>query len=163
MRRRDDPARQIWGAERVTTAYLTAILALVGAGLVGLVAYPIMQATAWCANDPTGACQILVVGAAAGLGGWAALAWLGGLFGLGLAWAGWMALLQLVTFQVVVSTNQFRWTAALLLAPLLAAAVSASGPTGRIRPAGRRVRWVAAALVAAQWTVWLIWLVAGAP
>ncbi|MDR1387988.1 MAG: hypothetical protein LBJ44_10500 [Propionibacteriaceae bacterium] len=163
MRLRDDPARQVWGAERITTAYLAAILSLIGAGLVALVAYPIITATAMCANDQTGVCQILAVGAAAGLGGWASLAWLSGLFGLGLAWAGWMALLQLVTFQLVLSTNQFRWLIALLLVPVLAAAASASDRSGRVPPAWRWIRLGLAGAVAAQWTIWLIWLLTGAP
>ncbi|MDR1078795.1 MAG: hypothetical protein LBL55_09095 [Propionibacteriaceae bacterium] len=161
MRRLGDPARQVWGAERVTTAYLASILALVAAALAGLVAYPIVNSSGLCANDPTDICQFVVIGAAASLGGWAALAWLGGLLGLGLAWAGWMVLIELVSGQLVVATNRFQCLVLLLVGPLLAAAVSATGKTGQVPPAWRWGRLVGAGLIGAQWSIWLIWLLVG--
>ncbi|MDR1213039.1 MAG: hypothetical protein LBK54_02965 [Propionibacteriaceae bacterium] len=161
MKLRGDPARQIWGAERVTTAYLASILALLAAGLVGLVAYPIVNASGLCANDPTDICQFLVIGSAASLGGWAALAGLSGLLGLGLAWALWMVLVELVSAQLVVTTSRFQWLTLLLVGPVLAAAASATAKTGQVPPVWRWGRWAVAGLIGLQWSIWLVWLTTG--
>jgi hypothetical protein len=159
-RGRREPA----GVERLTVSYLATVLALLVGGLAALVASPIVNATGLCADDPTdGFCRAFAIGGVASVGAWAGLFLTGWLFALGGAWAAWIVLIDLVGFELVLETNQVWLVLVAVVAPAAAAVLTAPGPAEPPRTAwAGRVKLAAGLVLALQFVVWAVVLVAGA-
>ncbi|MDR1806714.1 MAG: hypothetical protein LBR33_02150 [Propionibacteriaceae bacterium] len=129
------------GAERLTLGYLAVLLCLFGAAIVAGIAYPIVGATGVCVDDPTeGLCYPFTVGLAAVPAFFLLLVGAGWVFALGAAWAGWIILLDLVTFEAIVGTNQLWLAALLLVTPAVAAVLTIPrrpDPLGQYDPPSR--------------------------
>jgi len=145
-----------WGAARFAYAYLAAVVSLLGAGLVGLIAYPIIGATGACGADTSGYCTpgttgLVVVIALAGC-----LVLAARIVRLGWQWAAWTVVLILVVVQVMVWADRIwvGWLA--VLVPALAVAITFRQPNRAPRRATSIGRFIALALVAAQFVVWLV-------
>jgi hypothetical protein len=155
--------REPRGPERLTFGYLACLLAALAAGLVALAASPIVQATGACADDPTeGLCQPFVVGGVASVAFWGLLFLVGWLFALGGAWAGWIVVVDLLAFQLVVATNQVWLVVLAVVAPAIAAVLTVPAtPERPTRPWAKAVLPVVAGLTVAELAVWGVVVVAG--
>ncbi len=149
-----------WGLARFTYAYLAALLAGVVAGVVALIAYPVMDATPLCEADPTGLCLpgLTVSTGVAGLIG--ALFWMGFAFRLGWQWAAWTSVLVLILIEVIIQTSWVSAAGLFLVLPALAAAVTFERPDADSPGWLNLVRVILLAVLAIQFVVWLVILLA---
>jgi len=151
-----------WGGARFAYAYLAAFLSLIGAALVGVIAYPILGASGACQADGSGYCLPATTGLVVFVGLAGCLVLAGWFIRLGWQWACWVIVLTLVVGQLTVQANNFYLALVAVLIPALAALITFRRPDRQPGRTGPVIRLVALGVVAAQFIVWFALLAAGA-
>lgn len=149
-----------WGGARFVYSYLGAIVSAMLTGLVLLIASPVASALPVCKADTGGFC-VTIITAVIGI-----IALFGSLFlvayamRLGWQWAGWVVALTLLATQFFIDFSQPHVAWALLVIPALAALITFERPDTEPPRWVGIVRIVALALIAVEFIVWFIVLVA---
>jgi hypothetical protein len=148
-----------WGAARFTYAYLGTLLAGVVTGLITIIAYPVVGATAVCQGSMHDYCvsAVVVVVAVVVLG--AALFVVAHAMYLGWAWAAWFIVLVLVIAQIVVETDRLGWLWLLFLVPAAATGMTFERPDRDTTRLVKLARIATLVVIIIQFVIWCILLV----
>ena len=149
-----------WGAARFIFAYLATIVATAIAGLVTIIASPIVNALPTCKADQSGDCGfnlILVIGLVAVF---ASLFLVAYIFRLTWQWAAWLTTLTLILIEIIIQFSTFTPAWSLLILPVLAALITFERPDRPPSPkkTASRLRLALLLLAFAQFLVWFILL-----
>ncbi|MCL2783848.1 MAG: hypothetical protein FWD55_00120 [Propionibacteriaceae bacterium] len=149
-----------WGAARFAYSYLGVLGASLVAGVVMVIASPIIAALPVCQDDEFGLCMPGVTGIF-GLVAMGGLFFLAGFIArLGWKWAAWMILMTLILGQIVIETSVVWLLAIAVVIPAMAAMITFARPD---REPNRKLQLgLLGTLILgfAQFLVWLIVLAA---
>lgn len=151
-----------WGAARVAYAYLAALMAALAASLIGVIARPIIDASGACSADASAYCLPATIGLVVAVGLAAGLVLAGWIVRLGWQWAAWLVALSAAVGQITIEADNLLWLVAGLALPGLAALIMWRRPDRQPGRPLRLARLIGLGLVAAQFVIWLVVLLAGA-
>ena len=149
-----------WGAARFAYGYLGTLLATAVAGLVSLIAYAIIGALPICSPETIGYCQPIRTALVGALVFFGCLFVVAHVIRLTWQWAAWFIAFTLVLFEIIVETDGVDLAWLSLLIPALAVVASFERPDRQISRKVRLARLIALAVIAIQFIIWVIVLLA---
>ncbi|MDR0488866.1 MAG: hypothetical protein LBG99_05625 [Propionibacteriaceae bacterium] len=148
-----------WGAARFAYSYLGALVAGLAAGVIVVIAWPILGSLPICRSDQGGFCTPIiaaVVGVVALIG---CLVAVGYIFRLTWVWAAWMLALSLIITQVLIDYSEPNIAWAIVAVPLFAGLLTFSRPDKPMPRVVTILTRVALVMTVAQFIYWLILLI----
>jgi len=147
-----------WGAARFTYSYLGTVIAGAIAGLITVIANPIVNALPVCRADQEGTCTLTLTGIVGLLVLFAAFFLAAHVLRLGWGWAAWFTALILIMLEIIIEFNTFAPAWSLIILPALACLITFERPDHPPSKSVRTIRLAALVIALVQFVIWFILL-----